>query len=158
MNIYLIKIFDKICHQKRSIGFYSNISKGYSYSNTIRPSKMMKEHLTELLNLINKKFNSIFNGILINRYDNGKDYIGKHSDDKKGLEKDGGVIIISYGAIRKFRIRNKQTCKIILDLPTEPNKIIQMYVDFQKEFTHEIPIKKRITKSKYYFTFRKHIY
>ena len=50
---------------------------------------------------------------------------------------------MSFGAVRKFRIRDKNTDKIVLDVPTEPNKIIQMACNFQKEFTHEIPVEKK---------------
>ncbi len=152
-----IKIFNKICYQQRSIGFYSDTSKGYNYSTTLTPSKEMKSCLHELLNYINNKFDASFNGILINRYENGNEYIGKHSDDEKGLHPKCGIISISFGAIRKFRIRDKLTGKIVLDVPTKPNKIIQMTGNFQKEFTHEIPVEKKIKECRYSFTFRRHL-
>ena len=152
-----IKIFDKICHQQRSIGFYSDTSIGYNYSSTLTPSKVMKPCLRELLIYINDKFDASFNGILINKYENGLEYIGKHSDDEKGLQSKCGVIAMSFGAVRKFRIRDKLTGKIVLDLPTESNKIIQMAGNFQKEFTHEIPVEKKVKESRYSFTFRRHL-
>ena len=31
-----------------------------------------------------------------------------------------------------------------------------MVGDFQKEFTHEIPVEKKVTMERYSFTFRKH--
>jgi hypothetical protein len=34
-----IILFGKTCHQHRSVGFYSDTSKGYNYSSTITPSK-----------------------------------------------------------------------------------------------------------------------
>lgn len=101
----------------------------------------MYPYLRELLIYVNTKFNYNYNIILINKYSSGENYIGMHSDDERGLDPIG-VISISYGAIRKFRIRNKLTGKIEIDIPTDPNKIIQMAGDFQKEFTHEIPIEK----------------
>lgn len=152
-----IKIFDKICHQQRSIGFYSDTSMGYNYSNTITPSKKMKPCLRELLIYVNDKFDADFNGILINKYENGEEYIGKHSDDEKGLRPNCGVIAMSFGAVRKFRIRDKITNKIVLDVPTNPNKIIQMAGNFQKEFTHEIPVEKKVKECRYSLTFRRHL-
>ena len=65
--------------------------------------------LNELLLYINSKFDSEFNGILINKYSGGTEYIGKHSDDESGLDRKAGVVTLSYGAVRKFRIRNKVT-------------------------------------------------
>ena len=152
-----IRVFGKICHQQRSIGFYSDTSKGYNYSSTITPSKKMHPCLRELLTYINDKFDYNYNGILINKYSGGENYIGKHSDDEKGLDSRVGVIALSYGAIRKFRIRNKLTNKIEVDVPTEPTKIIQMAGNFQKEFTHEIPVEKKVKGDRYSFTFRKHL-
>ena len=40
---------------------------------------------------------------------------------------------------------------------TEPTKIIQMAGDFQKEFTHEIPVEKKVDSVRYSLTFRKHL-
>ena len=119
-----IKIFDKICHQQRSIGFYSDTSKGYNYSSTITPSKQMKPSLRELLIYVNDKFNTNFNGILINKYENGNEYIGKHSDDEANLNRNCGVIAMSFGAVRKFRIRDKRTGKIVLDVFNCPLNIL----------------------------------
>ncbi len=152
-----IMVYGKICHQQRSVGFYSDTSIGYNYSTTITPSKKMKPCLTQLLIFVNQKFNANFNGILINKYNNGLEYIGKHSDDEKALLSNCGVIAMSFGASRIFRIRHKNTRRIICDLPTQSNQIIQMAGHFQKEFTHEIPVQKKIKLPRYSFTFRTHI-
>ena len=64
---------------------------------------------------------------------------------------------ISYGTVRKFRIREKQTNKIIKDIPTISNKIIHMGGNFQSEFTHEIPVEKKAKGTRFSLTFRKHI-
>jgi len=152
-----IMIFGNTCYQHRSIGFYSNTSAGYNYSTTLTPSKKLHGCLAQLLAYVNNKFAGEFNGILINKYSSGEDYIGKHSDDEHGLDSKVGVIAISYGSVRKFRIRNKATGQKVLDVSTDPKKIIQMAGQFQKEFTHEVPIEKKVTGSRYSFTFRKHL-
>lgn len=152
-----IIIYGKVCNQRRSVGFFSNTSRGYNYRNTNTPAKEMNDYLIELLNYINEKFDYDYNGILINKYGDGNDYIGKHSDDMKGLDDRVGVVAISYGAIRKFRIRNKSTNNIVKDIPTDPSYIIQMNGKFQNEFTHEIPVEKKVKDIRYSFTFRKHL-
>ncbi len=152
-----VVVFGKVCHQQRCVGFYSNTSAGYQYSSRTMHAAPLHPCLTELLDYINRRFNYDFNGILINKYQSGDDYIGKHSDDERGLDQRVGVVALSYGAVRKFRIRNKSDGKIVVDVPTDPTKILQMAGNFQAEFTHEIPIEKRINKVRYSFTFRKHI-
>jgi len=150
-----IKIFGKICHQRRCVGFFSDKSKGYNYSNQILLAKPMTDQLTTLLNIVNKIYNTDFNGILVNKYNTGLDYISAHSDDETGLD-NSGVIAISYGTKRIFRIRDKMTKKIVKDIPLESYSIIQMGGDFQKEFTHEVPVQKKVLGERISFTFRKH--
>ena len=151
-----IMIFGKERMQRRSIGFFSDSSIGYKYSKRLVASKRLTPTLMILLDEINEKFNSDYNGILINKYTDGNDYIGKHSDDESALS-NAGVVAMSYGASRIFRIRNKETGEIVKDIPTASNEILVMGGNFQKEFTHEIPIEKKITDTRYSLTFRKHL-
>ena len=151
-----IKLYGKIVHQQRNIGFFSNESIGYYYSGQLARSKPLQPNLSKLMKLINERFETKYNGILVNYYEDGTNYIGDHSDDEKNLDI-GGVVCISYGAVRKFRIRDKLTKKIIVDVPTISCGIIHMGGDFQKEFTHEIPIEKKVKDCRYSFTFRKHL-
>jgi len=150
-----IKIYDKIVNQRRDVGFFSDKSIGYYYSRQLAKSKPMTLNLDLLLKLINNMFGSKFNGILINRYCSGEEYIGAHSDDEKNLN-NTGVVAISYGGKRIFRIRNKNTKEIFQDIPISNLDLIHMGGDFQKEFTHEIPATKKLVDIRYSFTFRHH--
>lgn len=111
---------------------------------------------------LNKKFETDFNGILVNRYENGSETIGAHSDNEKGLGKGGSVIGISLGATRIMRFRGKKSTlnidgKKYLDMEMPHGCLFIMDGDFQKEFTHEIPAQKKITDIRISLTFRKHI-
>lgn len=152
-----IKIMGRLANQNRSVSFFSDTSIGYRYSGQLAASKPLTPSLKELLEGINETFGAEFNGILINKYDGGEETIGKHSDDEKALDRTAGVLSVSVGAVRKFRIRNKATGEIVADVPTDPGKIIQMWGDFQKEFTHEIPVEKTVKGLRYSFTFRHHL-
>lgn len=150
-----IKVFGKICHQPRDVGFFSDDSVGYRYSRQIMRSQSLTPSLSSLLEIINREFDANFNGILVNLYVDGNDSIGDHSDDEASIGKEG-VIAISTGAVRKFRIRDKSSRKIVKDIEMEHGMILQMCGDFQKEFTHGIPVEKRIKESRISFTFRHH--
>lgn len=150
-----IKVFGKVCHQPRDVGFFSDESVGYRYSRQIMRSQSLTSSLSSLLDMVNKEFNANFNGILVNLYIDGNDSIGDHSDDEASIGKEG-VIAISTGAVRKFRIREKSSRKIVKDIEMEHGMILQMSGDFQKEFTHGIPVEKRIKKPRISFTFRYH--
>ena len=140
-----IMIYGKICHQHRNIGFFSNDVPFYKYSGKSVNSIPLNNSLLYLLNFINDNFDTNFNAILVNKYCDGNDYIGAHTDNEKDINTDNGVISISYGASRKFRIRNKQTKKIVFDIDTLHNYLLCMKGnDFQNKFTHEIPLQKKL--------------
>lgn len=151
-----IKFMGKIVYQQRDVGFFSNETEGYYYSGKLASSKPLKPNLVELLKIVNTLFGSSYNGILVNRYNDGTNYISDHSDNENTLD-DIGVVAISYGAIRKFRIRNKITKEKVIDIPTTSYSLIQMGGNFQNEFLHGIPIEKKIMDVRYSLTFRKHI-
>ena len=151
-----IKMYGKICHQRRCVGFFSDESKGYKYSNQLSLSKPMTTSILVLLTRVNDIFGTKYNGILVNKYKTGDDYISAHSDDEKNLD-DTGVVAISYGTTRKFRVRDKNTKNIVRDIPLTSYSMIQMGGKFQQEFTHEVPVEKKIMDERISFTFRKHI-
>lgn len=142
--------------QHRSIGFFSNESIGYYYSNQLMKSQKLEPNLNLLLAKVNILLTSDFNGILVNKYANGKDYIGQHSDDENDLST-VGVVTISYGAERKFRITDKKTDKLVKEIILKHGSIYHMSGAFQKEFKHGIPIQSKILNSRISFTFRKHL-
>ena len=147
---------NKECIMHRDIGFYSDESIGYRYSGQISQSKKLLEWMTNLLNKVNDELKTDFNGILINKYKDGNDYIGAHSDDEKNLSKNSSVACISLGEERIFRIKNKFSNEKI-DIINKSGQLLVMEGNFQKEFTHEIPIQKRKKNCRISLTFRKHL-
>lgn len=135
-----IIVYGKECHQHRNIGFFSDTSIGYRYSGQIAHSQPLTPALKELLETVNRIYGAGFNGILLNQYMNGEDTIGAHSDDERSLDP-VGVVCLSYGAERLFRIKNKETKKTVCDERMKSGLLYHMGGDFQKEFTHEIPQK-----------------
>lgn len=149
-----IVIFGKQCRQQRDVGFFSNESLGYRYSNQVMEAQPVTPKLQRLLNRICGLTGMYFNSILINRYEDGSNYISAHSDDEKGLTH-STVACVCKGE-RIFRIRNKLTKEIECDIPTLDDKMLIMDGDFQKNYTHEIPVSKIFCQPRYSFTFRCH--
>ena len=124
-EIPTISVFDKICKQNRDVGFFSNDSKGYLYSKKLMESNPLSPSLTDLLLSINTMLGAKYNGILVNKYKDGNDYIWAHSDSEIGLGP-VGVVCISYGSDRNFRIRNKNDKKIVHEETTTHCSIFHM--------------------------------
>lgn len=163
------KIYGKEITFHRSIGFFSDESEGYKFSGQLMKTGSFTPELKELITHVNQTFHTKYNGILINIYYTGEDYISAHSDDEKEI--DSAVIAISLGQTRTFRIRPKKTLTNTISSTIEPNKkmktpvydiptghgqILIMGGDFQKEFTHEIPIEKNKNNIRASLTFRYH--
>ncbi|SPN79315.1 Alkylated DNA repair dioxygenase AlkB [Brazilian cedratvirus IHUMI] len=154
----IIYILGKECRQRRDVGFYSDESKGYKYSGAFMASRLLTPFLKDLLLQVNQSLQTNFNGILVNIYRTGEDYLSAHSDNEDALDKNRKMVAgLSYGATRKFRIRNKETRKIILDIEQEPGTLIVMEGNFQAEFLHEIPVQKKIKQERISLTFRHHL-
>lgn len=153
-----ITVFGKLCKQRRDIGFFCDTPgvEGYNYSTQIMRSKPIPEALQTLMQIVNTHIGASYNAILVNRYIDGNNYIGKHSDDETYLDPVGGVFLISWGATRKFRIREKG-CTGFIDIPTGHMDAIHMTGNFQKHYTHEIPVEKKVCGERYSFTFRHHM-
>jgi len=100
-----------------------------------------------------------FNGVLYNRYRNGEKYVSAHSDEESAPDKTHRLVAgISYGpGLRKFRIRNKKTKDIVLDFEHESCCLYVMQGDFQVEFTHEIPVQKKVKGERISLTFHRHL-
>jgi alkylated DNA repair dioxygenase AlkB len=155
----------KQCTQHRCIGFYSDTSEGYRYSGQIIQSQLLSSSdnhpklklLSNIMNKVNCELRTNFNGILVNKYRNGLDYISKHSDDESGLSTTNKCVAsLSIGATRTFRIRDKSN-KIVLDYQHHEGDLLVMSGDFQQHFTHEIPVQSKIIEARTSLTFRMHI-
>ena len=144
------------CRQRRDVQFRSDMSKGYFYSNQVMKSQSLTAEMKQLLDIINEKYQASYNGILFNRYKNGRKTVGAHADSEAGLNKHAGVVAISFGAQRKFRIRDKNTNAIVGDYTTRHMRAMQMKGPFQAHYLHEIPAQAKVEGERVSLTFREH--
>jgi alkylated DNA repair dioxygenase AlkB len=151
-------IYGKTFPVPRQVQFRSDVCEGYAYSGQIAKALPMTPELAQLVQVVNAEFGTEYNSVLINRYIDGNHSISPHSDDERGLDPKGGVVALSYGAERTFRIRNKSANTIVKDIATAHMHAICMRgAAFQANFTHEIPKSKRVTGERVSFSFRHHI-
>ncbi len=156
------RAYGRLCRQARDVGFFSIDRKvtGYRYSGQEIRSNSMYDYpfLISILEYVNNYLKTQFNAILVNRYNDGSKYISAHSDDEKELDPSNSVVAsLSFGATRKFRIRDRAT-KEKIDYDHNSGELLMMQgINFQKEFTHEIPKQLKVKQPRISLTFRKHI-
>ena len=81
--------------QPRDVAFFSDASSGYLYSHRLMDAQPLTDAMRDLLEVLNAAYGVDFNGLLINRYRDGKDSVGAHGDSKQGLASAAGVVILS---------------------------------------------------------------
>jgi len=152
---HTVMMYGKPTKLPRKIGFFSNESEGYRFTGNIIRAEPLVGVLEAILERVNQQTESDFNAILINRYEGGGDYIGPHSDDERTLGRNG-VVTISLGQQRIFRIRDKSTRAIVQDIIVEDGDMYWMQGEFQTHYTHEIP-KQKQAGTRISLTFRRHL-
>jgi len=122
---------------------------------------------TETYKLLNQ--NIEFNSCLINRYDNGSNYIRKHRDSKESFGEYPTIVGLSFGGTRQinftrfvYNINKPSSTKEDKEFQNfgftlEPGSIFIMTGSSQKYFGHSIPKteKDEHNKLRYSLTFRK---
>lgn len=153
-------LFGKTMRMRRSVGFFSDADgdAGYAYSGQVTRAQPLTDPLRDLLRKTNTELHTAFNGLLINSYADGTETIGAHSDSPEGLADDGSVACLSLGAERIFRVRHKSKHAKPFDVTTRHGQLLMMENEFQNEFTHEVPVQKKIGGQRISITFRVHRY
>ena len=128
--------------------------KSYTFSGTtLKSNSEIDPIFNNVISYLNEELNANFNMILINWYRDGNDYIGYHSDDESQLKKNSKIVIISLGVTRDFYFKHKKT-KEIIKYKLEPNSVIVMSNNCQKEFQHSLPKRTKIKDYRISITLR----
>lgn len=101
-----------------------------------------------------------FNFVLINRYKNGDDCIGYHSDDEKELCQNSSIVGVSLGANRDILFKsNNNHYPINTDNPISINlkhgSIMMIKYPTNSYWKHSIPRRRNINNVRISLTFRK---
>lgn len=150
-------VMGRPCRMRRNVGFFSDESEGYKYTNQMAKSQPLTDVMKRLLSRVNKLCGEEFNGLLFNLYVDGNDNIGAHRDNESNLSP-VGVVALSLGAGRKFRVRSYPAGQILIDHVTGNQELMWMRgANFHKKLTHEVPMEKKIKEPRLSITFRKHL-
>ena len=71
------------------------------------------------------------------------------------LSKNIGVLIISYGATRTFRIFDNHNK--ITEIPLMHGQVLHMSENFQKEFEHDLKKEPEVKEKRYSLSFHKYM-
>ncbi|MBD2547559.1 alpha-ketoglutarate-dependent dioxygenase AlkB family protein [Planktothricoides raciborskii] len=147
-----IKIFGKSVLQPRLTAYYG--TKAYTYSGVTMQPLPWNAPLLQIKEKIEPLVNTQFNGVLLNLYRDGQDYMGWHSDDEKELVKGGAIASLSLGETRRFIFRRKDNHQIKFELKLADGDFLVMGGDPQKFWQHYVPKSPKVTHPRINLTFR----
>lgn len=141
-------MFGKMINEPRLTAWFG---KSYAYSGLQLDPTRLPPYLQPLFNAIVDHSGFEFNSVLINLYRNGEDYMGWHRDNEPEIDQQL-IASMSFGATRKFKIRNRQSGEVThIDLE---NGDLLLMENLQVEFEHCLPKTKRPVDQRVNLTFR----
>lgn len=149
-----IKLYGKTYPVPRETAWYGDPGMNYSYSGIKCNPAPWSAALLNLKKKVEEISHVQFNSVLLNKYRNGMDKVGWHSDDEKELGEMPLIASVSLGTTRRFDLRNKNDKTKQLKINLETGSLIIMSGNLQKNWEHQIPQQKRVNEGRINLTFR----
>lgn len=146
-------VFGKVIETKRKVAWYGDREFEYKYSGITKRALVWIPTLRELKEVVEAKTGEHFNSCLMNLYHNGEEGMAWHSDGEKDLKKDGAVASLSFGALRKFSFKHKQT-KQRVDMMLDHGSLMVMKGTTQTFWLHRLPPVRSVSQPRVNLTFR----
>ena len=96
-----------------------------------------------------------FNGVLANRYRDGSDGMGWHSDDEPEIDAGVPIASLSLGATRRFTLRHRADPALRSAIELEHGSLLLMAGGMQRHWQHALPKTTRAIGPRINLTFRR---
>ena len=149
-----ITVYGKSHPQPRLTALYGNQGKPYGYANIIMQPHAWTPLIMFIKNEVETICNQNFTTVLLNKYRDGKDSNGWHSDNEKELGRDPIIASISFGAERNFQLKHNKIESQKLAINLEHGSLLLMQGSTQHHWKHQIPKTKKIISERINLTFR----
>jgi alkylated DNA repair dioxygenase AlkB len=136
----------------RLLAYYADQGVDYAYSGLLHRGGGRPEWLTELWARVEATAESPFNTLLLNRYRDGRDSIGFHSDDEPELGMNPVIASVTLGAERDFVLKHQNGEKWIC--PLSHGSLLVMGGTLQHHWKHGVPKAIEVIGERINLTFR----
>lgn len=148
-----INVFGKSILQPRLIAWAGGVP--YRYSGQTLPPRSWTPSLEQLLERVFRQTGVPYNHVLLNRYRDGKDHMGRHADDERELGRDPTIAAVSVGVRRRFVIEAKaKRAKKKHTVWLEPGSLLVMGGRIQHRYRHAVPKQEHLEAERINVTFR----
>lgn len=150
-----IRLFGKELLQPRLTAWYGDPGISYTYSGLKSIAQGWLPILSDIKERVEAKTRLKFNSSLINLYRNENDSMGWHRDNEKELGNGPVIASLSFGANRKFQIRDHKTKKQKINLDLSTGSLLIMAGEMQHHWEHRIAKSKEACGPRVNITFRR---
>ncbi len=123
----------------RLSAWYGDNNKPYTYSGITLNPLPWTEELLLIKKRIEVEAKVKFSSVLINRYRDGQDYVGWHTDAEKELGTNPIIGSVNFGATRKFQLRRIDDHKNKFELELKHGTFLLMGGATQHFWQHQVP-------------------
>ena len=146
-----VVVYGKRHLQPRLTAWYGEAS--YTYSGLQLDPLPWTDLLLDIRAAVESACGQGFNSVLLNRYRDGRDSMGMHSDDEPELGEQPVIASLSFGTTRTFILRHKRN-KQTVRLPLEDGSLLVMGGRLQEHWLHGINKSTRPLGERLNLTFR----
>ena len=154
-EIHRIRLFGREADSPRLSCWIGDEGAAYTYSGTHFQPYPWPASLLPVRQRLADELDSAFNSVLANRYREGRDYMGWHSDNESVLGPRPLIASLSLGATRRFVLKHREESSRKLELELPHGSLLVMGGDTQRNYKHALPRTARPVGERINLTFRR---
>lgn len=134
-----LRIFGRDVGSPRLSCWIGDEGTAYKYSGTRFEPRAWTPTLASLRDELATRFDLRFDSVLANLYRDGRDSMGWHSDDEPELGAAPVIASLSFGDVRRFRFRSRETKRVALAIDLASGSLLVMRGATQRLYHHDLP-------------------
>jgi len=138
-EIHRIRMFESWVDSPRLSCWIGDPQARYRYSGADFVPHPWPAFLLALRHQLEETFDARFNSVLLNRYRDGKDSMGWHSDDEPELGAAPLIASLSLGETRRFLLRRRDDHRSKVEYMLAHGDLLMMGGDTQRNYQHALP-------------------
>lgn len=153
-EVHRIRMFGRWVDSPRLSCWIGDAEARYRYSGTDFLPHPWPALLLPLRDRLQEELGTSFNSVLLNRYRDGDDGMGWHSDDEPELGPQPVIASLSLGAARRFLLRRRDDHALKTTYLLGHGDLLVMSGSTQAHYQHALPKSARVQAERINLTFR----
>jgi len=148
-----IQVFGQFHAIPRQQVWFGDLGCDYLYSGLFIRALPWPKYAHKLREKLARDYGLASNGVLVNRYADGKDCMGAHSDDEPEIAHGSHIASITLGATRDFVLKHKHS-QTKYNISLHSGDLLIMHWPMQNDWLHSLPKRLKIKEPRWNYTFR----